>query len=132
MAQITNTATAAASIGRWNPRDLAFIEKLEYLSGNEERPASIMLVGVMQRRDEARNGWPSETSPRFRVTMLFDGVRDFELKGFGQYPKQIMGFDIIDVSNRGLEGVAFTVEDYENGELQFSCRAVDILDVVRL
>lgn len=132
MAQIVNTEVAAASIGRWNPRDLAFVERLEYQSDSEGRPASIMLVGVMQRRDEARDGWPSATSPKFRVTLLFDGVRDFELKGFGQQPKQIMGFDIIDVSDRGLDGIRFMVKDYENGDLQFSCRTVEILDVVRL
>lgn len=132
MAGITNTASVAELIGRWYPGDLAYIEKLEYQSGSETRPARILLVGVMQRCDEVNGGWPSETSPRFRVTILFDGVRDLELKGFGQYPRQIMGFDIVDVSDRGLEGVSFMVEDYENGDLQFTCSSVDILDVMRV
>jgi hypothetical protein len=132
MSEIMNTAIVVKSIGRWNPRDLAFIEKLEYQCATETLASCVLLVGVMQRRDEASSGWPSDTVPRFRVTLLFDGVRDLELNGFGHSAKQIMGFDIIDVSDRGLEDVSFVVEDYENGVLHFSCRAVDILGIARI
>ena len=130
MVEVRNTAAIAESVGRWSPGDLAFIEKLEYQSlGNS---ASILIVGIMQCRDDAKSGWPSSVLPQFRVTMYFDGVRDLELKGFGQSAKQIMGFDIVDISDRGLEGVSLMVEDYENGDLQFNCRSVDILEVVRV
>jgi len=112
--------------------DRAFIEKLTYECGNDIRGASVLLVGVMQRPDEARDGWPSDAASQFRVTLHFDGVRDLELKGFGQFPTQIMGFDIVDVSDRGWDGISFSVEDYENGALQFNCRDIEILDVTRI
>ena len=65
----------------------------------------------------------------FGVGILFSGVLDLQMRGFGVTPKQISGFDILDVSDRGLEQARFSVEDYENGEISFTCEEVEILSV---
>jgi hypothetical protein len=132
MVEIMNVAMVVTYVGRWNPGDLAFIETIEYQCGSDNSDASVLLVGIMQRRDEATSGWPSTVLPSFRVAMLFDGVRELELKRFGKAPTQVMGFDIIDVSDRGWDGIRFLVEDYENGALRLSCHSISILDVVHV
>jgi hypothetical protein len=52
----------------------------------------------------------------------FAGVRDLRISELGGGPRQIMGFSIEDIRDRGLEGIAFDVEDYENGVIAFQCR----------
>jgi hypothetical protein len=61
--------------------------------------------------------------------MCFVGVRQFQLKEFGGLPTQIVGFDIVDVSDRGLENIEFSVEDYEHGRIGFVCKEIEVKSV---
>jgi len=121
MSTIANTEQVGQRLGRWYPGDLAFIDALEYRCANSEGSAQLRLSARFQRRDTAKHGWPDDKSPFVKVSLIFDGVINLQLKGFGRTPKQIMGFDIRDVSDRGLEGVRFSVEDYENNQISFDC-----------
>lgn len=129
MSTIMNTELVAQRLGRWYPGDLAFIEALEYRCTKGDEPAELRLTAMFQRRDTATNGWPNDSDPFVRVTMLFRGVANLQLKAFGRSPKQITGFDILDVSERNLEGVRFSVEDYENEQISFGCDQVTIEEV---
>ncbi len=40
-----------------------------------------------------------------------------------------MGFDIHDLSGRGLEGIAFEIEDYEDGRISFYCASIRVMSV---
>jgi hypothetical protein len=59
--------------------------------------------------------------------MEFYGVSKFEIRELGPLPKQVMGFDITDASQRQLEGISYSVEDYENGEIGFNCDEIWIV-----
>ena len=68
----------------------------------------------------------------YRIRMRFSGVKDLTLKDFGGWPTQITGFDIIDISERQLEGIWFKVTDYENGVIRFFCGAAEVEQVERI
>src|SRR5262249_51226739 len=92
---------ALSVVGRWCPSDVAFIEAVEYTAQTSEREAEVRLTGVLQRRDLATGGWPSDDAQNYRIHLRFVGVSKFSTKGLGGPPSQIMGFDILDVSDRG-------------------------------
>jgi hypothetical protein len=129
MSTIVNTELVAQRVGRWYPGDLAFIDTLEYRCAGDDEAAQLRITARFQRRDTARRGWPDDNAPFVEVTMLFDGVSNLQLKAFGGTPKQITGFDITDVSDRGLEGVRFSVEDYEEDQISFDCAKVVVESV---
>ena len=129
MAEVANTSVVVKAAGRWNPSDLSFIHNLEYQCADANRFASIRILGVLQRRDLCKNGWPSDACPRFEIQMLFERIEALELQGFGDTPKQISGFDIVDISDHGLENISFRIEDYEDGALQFYCKTVSIVGI---
>lgn len=130
MSHINGTNLVLSIVGRWNPSDLASIEYVEYTAQANEQEATLVLVGIIQRRDTVRYRWPSEQGPKFRVKMRFLGVQQLHLREFGGPPTQIMGFDIIDVSDRGWEVIRFSVEDYEDDRIRFFCKQIDIVSVV--
>ncbi len=132
MSRINGTDLVLSVVGRWNPSDLAFVEHLEYTAQIDEQEATLVLVGIFQRRDSVPNGWPSEQGPKFRVQMRFFGVQQFHVKDFGGPPTQIMGFDISDISDRGWESIRFSVEDYEYDRIRLLCREIEIISVVPL
>jgi hypothetical protein len=126
MKQLTGTDKVVEHLGRWSPRDLAYIESLSYTSAMNGDTSKLRIVALFQRRETATKGWPSDKAPFARVSIDFCGVSNFQVKGLGPQPKQVMGFDILDVSDRGLEDIRFSVEDYEHGELSFNCEEINV------
>lgn len=118
-----NTALVEAELGRWKPVDLAFVESLS-LRG----PAgSIQLDGPFQKRSAGSQEWPNIHKPLLRVSMLFEGVSQFELKKWNGVT-QVMGFDIVKVDKPGWEnGPTLHVLDYEDGVVEFFARGGTIL-----
>src|SRR5712692_4855761 len=100
MHDIPGTDLLLVAIGRWNPSDLAYVEVLEYKAQTQEGGSEILLTSIFQRRDTAAMGWPTPQDPKVRVTIRFRGIRDFYIKEFGRHPTQIMGFDILDISEK--------------------------------
>ena len=68
----------------------------------------------------------------FRLHLRFTGVQSFELHEFGGGWTQIMGFDIVDVSDRQWDKIKFEVIDYEDQRLSFFCETVEVLAVVKV
>jgi hypothetical protein len=132
VSQINGTDLVISSVGRWHPGDLAFIESLEYTAKLDDKEAELVLVGVFQRRDSVRDGWPSKEERRFRVKLRFLGVQHLYVLDFGGAPTQISGFDIIPISERGLEGIRFSVEDYEDDRIRFLCDRIEIVSVLAI
>jgi hypothetical protein len=126
MNTIKGTELAEQWIGKWSPRDLAIIERVELSSDPELSCSSLILVALFQRRT---NSWPNFEEKMFRVTICFDAVGSLRLKDFGGGPVQIMGFDIHFVGDRRMEGVNYEVEDYEDDRIHFVCRGVSVLSV---
>ena len=126
MAAISGVEAVMAVLARWQPGDLAFIERLEYSAASEDAGAAIAIDAVFQRSDHS-GGWPSASGACCRVSMVFANPVNLSLKSFGTPAKQIMGFYIEDISERQLEGICFSVGDYKDGDIEFLCWDVRIL-----
>jgi hypothetical protein len=61
----------------------------------------------------------------FRVQLRFTGVINFELRQFGGYT-QILGFDVLDVSDRQWDGIKFEVIDNEDQKFHFLCETAEV------
>lgn len=131
MATVKNTIAAETTLGRWYPGDLAFIEEITYRCRSSGEPSVLQIVGRAQRRDTIDGAWPSNSAPQFRVRLQFRGIRDLRIREIGDTPKQVTGFDIVDISDRGWEGVAFEIEDYENGIIHFLCNEIELIEVAK-
>lgn len=70
-----------------------------------------------------------EEGKRVVATMLFLGVTELKLQSFGASITQITGLDVVDVSDRQLEGISFQVTDYEHGVIEFFCASAEIIRV---
>ena len=86
----------------------------------------VVIAALFHQRRDAAKSWPADMQPFHRVCLTFEGVRDLRLTGFGRTPRQVMGFDIRDVSDDGLEGVGFDVGDYEGDVIAFKCRDITV------
>ncbi len=73
--------------------------------------------------------WPNLNGEFFEVSITFSGVRNLKLELHGPGLHPMSGFDIIDVSDIGLEGINFEVEDYEGGSIEFCCEGIVVNDV---
>jgi hypothetical protein len=129
MQRIANTELAVQVIGRWNPADIAFVRSLQYEVTDDPPASALEIEFIAIRREMAPNGWPFAGAPYYRVRMRFQGIRNLQLKGFGEYPPQMVGFEITDISDRGWERIQFQVEDYENDRLSFWCEDAAIVAV---
>lgn len=126
MNTIKGTEQAQEVIGKWSPRDLATIESVKLMSDSERCGSSLVIEALFQPRT---NSWPNFAEKMFRVTLSFDAVRGLRLKDFGGGPVQVLGFEIHFVGDRGMEGISYEVEDYEDDRIHFVCRAISILSV---
>lgn len=132
MTEIKNTEIVVSKLGRWYPGDLAFIEYLEYSSDNLGASSTLKLTSLFQRRDQNQRRWPSDDTDFYRISLLFKGVKNFFINDFGIMPKQIMGFDIVNISDKGWENINFEIEDYENGQIGLLCASVEIVSVEKV
>ena len=125
MTDVRNKELVAGMLGRWHASDLAFIESFNYTSEGESTRSRLDIVALFQRRDKANER--SRTTETARVAIRFEGVSNLKFKSVGPGPKQVAGFDIIDVSDRGWERIRFVVEDYEHDDISLNCEDVAIL-----
>lgn len=126
---IENVDLIETKVGRWSPSDLAFIEELAFHTEYGKQASSLSLICLFQRRDIVVQGWPSKQLDYYRIHLRFEGIRDLFLSGFGTTPKQIMGFDIVDISDRGWQEINFQIEDYEQNQIGFLCRSIGVQSV---
>jgi hypothetical protein len=86
------------------------------------RPSySLLLILETDRPDE-----------NYRLRMGFTGVKNLSLREFGGWPTQITGFDVVDVSEKQIEGIRFEVKDYENGVIRFACETAEVQEVEKI
>lgn len=109
----------------WKTLDLAFIKSLEWDNDN------LKIRLYSQLRNKGVN-WPNMSKDFFEVYIEFRTVSDLNLGFTGLGLQQVAGFDIVDVSQNGLEGINFQIEDYENGIIRFNCEEIEILEISQL
>lgn len=109
----------------WEPSDVAFIKALTWSID------SLVIVFYCQLRSRI-NGWPDKSKDFFEISIAFRNVSNLKLDFIGTGLHQISGFDILDVSDNGLENINFQIDDYENGSINFICEEVEIIEVSNL
>lgn len=73
-----------------------------------------------------------DRKPNYRITLIFTGVTDLKINEFGGGPTRVTGFDILDISDRGLEGANWEIEDFENGVLGFRASTAEVTAAVNI
>lgn len=106
----------------WKPSDVAFIKALEWSINN------LVVIFYCQLRSSV-NGWPDMSKDFFEIKVNFSNVSNLKLDFSGAGLHQISGFDILDISENGLEKINFQIEDYENDSINFNCEEVEIIEV---
>ena len=119
MRKIKNIEKITSIYSAWSPSDLAFIKALEWSSSN------LVIVFYCQIRNTGEE-WPNASKDFLEVSITFRNVSHLRLNFNGARLHQVSGFDILDISNNGLEKINFQVEDYENGSIDFSCESVEV------
>ena len=113
-------------IGRWEPSDLCLIESIKLLSEPDCCDSNLEVIALFQKRADS---WPNFDKEMFRVVISFTDVSNLSLKEFGSGGVQIMGFDIRYIGDRGLEGINYEIDDYEDNRICFNCRSINIHSV---
>lgn len=126
MQTITNAQLIQERLGRWSPSDLAFVDEVNWQCSNDERPSTLRIIARFQRRDVVKGGWPNPRSSFLRVSLMFTGIVNFRMTPLGNSAMQVTGFDIKDVSAQCLEGIRYSVDDYEDGRIAFQCQEVRV------
>lgn len=121
---IEGIALVEASLGRWCPSDLAFIDRICVTSETDTFLCIVKIVGRFQRRNVGLE-WPDLDKPFYRFELEFQGVTGLRLRY--DSPGGIAGFMIDDISRRQLEGVNYEVGDYEGGAISFFCAGVRVV-----
>jgi len=98
----------------WNPSGLAFIKTLIWNCSN------LIIVMYYQNRDHLTM-WPNTDVKFVEIEFHFLDVTAFRFNSNNDNLHQLTGFDILDKSNEGLEGINFHVLDYENDTIEFYC-----------
>lgn len=106
----------------WKPSDIAFVKSLEWTNSD-------LLMVVYSQSRLNNSGWPNVEADFFEFTVRFKGTRTLRLDFIGVGLQQLAGFDILDISENGLENVNFLIEDYENGRINFYCEEVEIREI---
>jgi hypothetical protein len=106
----------------WTPSDIAYIKELEWSVNN------LLIKCYCQLRGDT-NGWPDNSKGFFEVSIDFKNISNLKLDFNGSGLHLITGFDIVDVSENGLEGINFWIEDYENGSIEFNCEDIEIISI---
>ncbi len=115
-----------SAMGEWVPSNLAVIEGVELRSMQCGLTTNLLIEALFQSR---RDSWPDFDKEMFRVEITFTNVRGLCLNGFGGGSVQVMGFDIRFIGDRGLEGINYEIEDYEDDRIRFKCSDVSIQSV---
>jgi hypothetical protein len=128
MKKIQNEELIYRQDAQWVPGDLAFVETLSLEYIKERFPLLDVRIDFLnQRRDQG--GWPDTAKPFSKIVLLFKNVSAINLKFGRGYFQQIAGFQIKEVSERGLENISFEVSDYENEVIEFTCSDIEVVSV---
>jgi len=114
------------ALGRWSPGDLVVIKGLELVNEQGSSDSILVITSLFQAKS---NSWPNFKEDMFEVVITFTDVNGLCLDGLGGGGVQVMGFDIRFVGDRGLEGINFEIEDYEDRRIRFNCRSIHIQSV---
>lgn len=127
---IPGAARVVDLIGRWRTSDIAFVHSVVFRVHEQLELTNELVLGLIACRRESRHSsWPTADVPWFLLQLRCVAVRDLVLRINGTGLVQVMGFSIVDVTDRGWEAVHYQVFDDESGQLSFLCDSLEITDV---
>ena len=126
MRKIDNVELVENMIEGWTPSDLVLINNFEMVSEECTTNSSLIITALFQKR---AGTWPNFSENMFKVAIEYSNVVGLSLKGFGGGVTQIMGFDILSISDRGLEGMNYEIIDYEDNRISFNCESIKVISV---
>jgi len=106
----------------WRPSDIAFVKSVEWSIDN------LVIIFYCQLRNCVVE-WPDTSKDFFEISVTFKNVANLKLDINGMGLHQISGFDILDISDDGLERFNFQIEDYENDSISFICQEIEVNEV---
>jgi hypothetical protein len=121
MRQIENIGMIS---GEWNPSDIAFIKGLELSVNN-------LKIDCLSQSRKNTGSWPDVSKPFIEAVLLFSSISNLKIDFKGKSIQQVTGFDIIDISKDGWEGINFQIEEYENNSIGFNCKKISIVSVLK-
>src|SRR5437867_3388641 len=99
MSSIVNEDKVTRIVGRWRPTDMAFIRSLLLRVREDESGSDVEIEFMACPKTRQTKSWPWEAEPKYVVSLRFSRVRNLQLKNLGDRYNQVMGFDIIDISD---------------------------------
>ncbi|MCL2742365.1 MAG: hypothetical protein FWE67_00780 [Planctomycetaceae bacterium] len=134
MRTIKGIELVISAMGRWKPSDLVRIVDFQYVYDTINTAWNVNMEAEFQRRDTTAS-WPSAPGKVFVISMCFMKVRrlhvDIRNSKFGDQNGdfQVVGFDVTDMSDSGMEDLNFYIEDYEDDMIEFYCKDIVIESV---
>jgi hypothetical protein len=110
----------------WKPSFISFIKRANYYV--DEKNFAILTLTCLWQGRIINKPWPDFSNPFFEMELIYNGVQSLS-SNFSGGLQQVSGFDIINVSNDGLEITNFKIEDYEAGVIGFYCHSISITSV---
>lgn len=105
--------------GTWRPSDMAFVKSVEWSINN------LVIIFYCQLRNCVVE-WPDTSKVFFEISITFKNVANLKLNINSMGLHQISGFDILDISDDGLERFNFQIEDYEDDSINFICQEIEV------
>jgi hypothetical protein len=68
-------------------------------------------------------------NPNIEMRIIFRSVSKLKIDGLGDSETRVDGFDVIDIKNKGWDGIYWEVIDFEEDSLHFYAKNVEIADV---
>lgn len=62
--------------------------------------------------------------PSQRARFCFGGVRDLQIRDLGKHQNRIIGFDVVEISERGWEDAKYEVLDFEHDQFHLYSRTM--------
>lgn len=101
------------------PTDVAFVDAIALSVHDGHDGRTKLVLAVRAQRREPGLAWPQHEASFISLELQFTGVRDISLGRLATLPHQVEGFDIIDLSEAGMEDIALEVLDFEKGSLHW-------------
>ncbi len=130
MIAIKNIDIIQDKIIDWQISDIAYIKMISLLPSENCKNLFLDITFLSQKKHSS-SIWPDIKGEFDEISLLFYDVSNFNCNFEGEFIPQLMGFDIVDISDQGWESIKFQIEDYEDGIIGFYCREIEVKSIAQ-
>lgn len=123
MKKIVNVDLVLEALGHFSICDFPIVRELRFFESfdGSERTQRVLLRIESERLNE-----------NYLLSVMFDGVINLRLSGFGNGTKRIEGLQIDDVSANQLEGVRWEIYSVEDVSFGFCAKTAEICSITKI